>query len=238
MQGLPFSIPTAVLLLSFFQKSSLRYLRRGAGCSPALIFSSLTDHKIIIITAPSGSGKTTLVRRLLKALPQLSFSISAATRAPRNEEQHGRDYYFIKEQEFRDRIDKGHFVEWEMVYEGKYYGTLKEELDRIWNAGKVPLVDIDVKGALAIQAAYPDTSLSIFIQAPSLETLRERLLLRGTESEKTLAERLSKAGFELSFATRFDRILVNDNLDAASEELTGLVRNFLSEQEAPAKART
>lgn len=197
----------------------------------------MTDHKIIIITAPSGSGKTTLVRRLLSSVPDLSFSISAATRKPRNEEVHGRDYYFIKENEFRQHIEAGAFVEWEMVYEGKYYGTLKEELARIWQSGKVPLVDIDVKGALAIQAAYPDSALSIFIQAPSLETLRERLLLRGTESMKTLEERLSKATFELSFATRFDHILVNDNLDIASGELTTLVRNFLSVKQEPAESR-
>lgn len=194
----------------------------------------MTDHKIIIITAPSGSGKTTLVRRLLTALPQLSFSISACTRAPRKEEENGRDYYFIKEQEFRQHIDAGDFVEWEMVYEGKYYGTLKQELERIWQAGRVPLVDIDVKGALAMQAAYPDSSLSIFVQAPSLETLRVRLMQRGTETPKSLEERLSKASFELSFATQFDAILVNDDLDAASEELTGLVRNFLSVEKAPA----
>lgn len=194
----------------------------------------LTDHQIIIITAPSGSGKTTLVRRLLAALPQLSFSISAATRAPRNEELHGRDYYFLEEKEFRQHIDNGDFVEWEMVYEGKYYGTLKKELERIWAAGKVPLVDIDVKGALAIQNAYPGSSLSIFIQAPSLEALRERLLMRGTESPKSLEERLSKASFELGFASQFDRVLINDNLEAASAELTGVVRNFLSLEKQPA----
>lgn len=188
----------------------------------------MTDHKIIIITAPSGSGKTTLVRRLLSAIPELNFSISACTRNPRNEEQHGRDYYFIHEKEFRQQIEAGDFVEWEMVYEGKYYGTLKQELNRIWDSKKVPLVDIDVKGALAIQNAYPGNSLSIFVQAPTLETLRERLMLRGTENEKTLEERLNKASFELSFANQFDRIIVNDDLTTASEELTGVVRNFLS----------
>lgn len=124
-----------------------------------------------------------------------------------------------------------------MVYEGKYYGTLKKELERIWQAGKTPLVDIDVKGALALQAAYPDCALSIFIQAPSLDILKERLLQRGTETPEMLTERLSKANFELSFATQFDRILINDNLDAASSELTELVRNFLSMETTAASSR-
>lgn len=184
--------------------------------------------KIIVITAPSGSGKTTLVKRLLKACPQLSFSVSACTRQPRAGETHGKDYYFYDEVAFRKLIDENAFVEWEMVYTGKYYGTLHTELQRIWEADHHPLVDIDVKGALAIQDAYPDTSLTIFIQAPSLEVLKERLQLRGTETMHSLDERVSKANFELSFAPQFDRIIINDDLDVATEELVQLVTGFLS----------
>ncbi len=185
--------------------------------------------KIIIITAPSGSGKTTLVKRLLAACPQLAFSISACTRSPRTGERDGRDYYFLSEQEFKRRIDEDAFVEWEMVYTGKYYGTLKGELQRIWADGRTPLVDIDVKGALAIQEQYPDDSLSIFIKAPSLEVLRERLILRGTESPQMLEERISKAEYELMDAAEFDRLIVNDDLQLATEELLRTVMEFITE---------
>jgi guanylate kinase len=187
----------------------------------------LSEGKIIVITAPSGSGKTTLVKRLLGACPQLAFSVSACTRQPRNGEVDGKDYYFYSEDKFKTLVAEEAFVEWEMVYTGKYYGTLKSELTRIWDSGRVPMVDIDVKGALAIQDAYPDTSLTIFIQAPSLDVLRERLYKRGTETVHSLEERVSKAGFELSFATQFDRIIINDDLDAAAAELLGAVEDFL-----------
>ena len=149
----------------------------------------MAKEKIIIITAPSGSGKTTLVKRLLQACPQLAFSISACTRTPRPNEQHGKDYYFYSEEEFKKLIDENAFVEWEMVYTGKYYGTLRSELERIWNDDRHPLVDIDVKGALAIHDAYPDSSMSLFIQTPSVEVLRERLKLRGTETDHSLEEK-------------------------------------------------
>ncbi len=184
---------------------------------------------IIIITAPSGSGKTTLVKRLLAAMPELAFSVSACTRAPRAGEQDGRDYHFLTEQEFKHRIDAGDFVEWEMVYTGKYYGTLRQELERIWAEGRTPLVDIDVKGALAIQEKYPEESLSIFIKAPSLDVLRQRLMARGTESSKMLEERLAKAHFELMDAAEFDRIVVNENLDRATEELQNLAHDFIAQ---------
>jgi guanylate kinase len=188
----------------------------------------LTPGKIIIITAPSGSGKTTLVKRLLNACPRLAFSVSACTRNPRPGEQHGKDYYFYSEEDFKTLIEEDAFVEWEMVYTGKYYGTLKSELDRIWAGNQAPLVDIDVKGALAIQEVYPDQSLTIFIQAPSLEVLRERLLLRGTETVNSLEERVSKATFELSFAPQFDRIVVNDNIDDATKQLIDMIESFLA----------
>jgi len=187
----------------------------------------LAHNKIIIITAPSGSGKTTLVKRLLSVCPELAFSVSACTRQPRAGEEHGRDYYFLDEARFKELIDQDGFAEWEMVYAGKYYGTLRSELDRIWQDGRYPLVDIDVKGALAIRKQYPDSSLSVFIQAPSPGVLRERLLMRGTETPESLQERVDKAAFELSFAPNFDRVIVNDDLEAATAELVALVRKFV-----------
>lgn len=189
----------------------------------------MSSEKIIIITAPSGSGKTTLVKRLLAAMPKLAFSISACTRKPRPGEEHAKDYYFYTDVEFQQMIEDDAFVEWEMVYTGKYYGTLKSEINRIWNADRYPLVDIDVNGALAIQKKHPRTSLSIFIQAPSIEVLRERLLLRGTETPQTLEERIDKAKFELTFSNQFDRIVVNNDLDFATRELMEVVENFINQ---------
>ncbi len=186
--------------------------------------------KIIIITAPSGSGKTTLVKRLLDVCPELAFSVSACTRPPRDDEKHGKDYYFFDEEQFRALIETNAFVEWEMVYAGKYYGTLHSELHRIWEQGKVPLVDIDVKGALTIQQHYRDSVLSIFIKAPSMEILRERLEKRGSETPESLDERISKAGFELGFAHSFDEVIVNDNLELAATQLQQRVWEFLNEQ--------
>lgn len=185
--------------------------------------------KIIVITAPSGSGKTTLVHRLLQECPALSFSISACTRAPRADEEHGRDYYFYSREDFETMVQKQAFVEWEMVYAGKYYGTLKSELHRIWDQGKTPLVDIDVKGALAIQKAYEKDCLSLFIQAPSLEVLRERLLKRGTETPESLEERVNKAKFELGFASYFDFCIINDQLEEAVVELKSRIQTFLDQ---------
>lgn len=186
----------------------------------------MDNKKIIVITAPSGSGKTTLVKRLLATCPQLAFSISACTRVPRSGELHGRDYYFYDEEQFKKLISEEAFVEWEMVYTGKYYGTLKSELERIWAAGKCPLVDIDVQGALAIRDKFPDKTRTIFIEAPSLEVLRERLKKRGTETSQSLEERISKAAFELTFASRFDTIIINDDLDKAAGELIDVAGKF------------
>ncbi len=186
----------------------------------------MSTGKIIVITAPSGSGKTTLVKHLLEACPHLAFSISACTRNPRKGEVDGRDYYFYEEDRFKKLIEEDAFVEWEMVYTGKYYGTLKAELQRIWDSGKSPLVDIDVHGALAIRDKYPDICKTIFIEAPSLEVLRQRLIARGTETEHSLEERVNKAAHELAFASRFDCIIINDNLDKAREELIQVVENF------------
>ena len=188
----------------------------------------LQAKKIIIIAAPSGSGKTSVVRHLLKAIPEeLAFSISAATRQPRYHEKDKVDYYFISAKEFKERIGRDEFVEWEMVYEGKHYGTLKSELQRIWNEGKAPLLDVDVKGGLHIQEKFPEQSLSIFIEPPSIEELENRLLARGTETPESLRARINKASFELSFKYDFDRVVINDSLERACKEAEDIVRKFL-----------
>ncbi|MDE3249025.1 MAG: guanylate kinase [Bacteroidota bacterium] len=185
-------------------------------------------HKIIIITAPSGAGKTSITRRLLQRFPQLSFSISAATREPRGQERNGIDYYFMSTQSFQQKIQENAFVEWEMVYEGKYYGTLKSELNRIWNNQQVPVLDIDVKGAIHVQQQYaPGETLSIFIEPPSVDELRKRLEGRGTETPENLQARLNKAAFEISFKQHFDTIVVNDELERACAEAISIVGNFI-----------
>lgn len=187
----------------------------------------MTNQKIIVITAPSGSGKTTLVRRLLAATDEVVFSISACTRKPRGNEQHGVDYYFYEEAAFKKLIDEDAFAEWEMVYAGKYYGTLRAELQRIWDSGKYPLVDIDVVGALNILNKYHEQCLTVFIQAPSIDELRKRLVGRGTETPETLEERVKKAEFELGYAHQFSKVIVNDDLDTAANELIATVQDFL-----------
>lgn len=187
----------------------------------------MTAKKIIIVTAPSGAGKTTIVKMLLEAMPQLAFSISAATRQARENEVHGKDYYFLSSEEFHQKIDEHAFAEYEMVYAGKYYGTLKSELERIWSNDQYPLVDIDVKGALSIQEKYHGRALTIFIKPPSEDALRQRLSGRGSETQASLEERLGKARYELSFAHQFDYIVVNDELDRAYAEVKQLIEDFL-----------
>ena len=186
-----------------------------------------TTNKIIIITAPSGAGKTSITRHLLQHFPQLAFSVSAATRAARGKEQDGVDYYFMSTQAFQHKIQENEFVEWEMVYEGKYYGTLKNELARIWNNQQIPVLDIDVKGAIHVQQQYPGNSMSIFIEPPSVEELKRRLQSRGTETPESLQARINKASFEISFKQHFNHIIVNDNLEKACRQVIELANAFL-----------
>ena len=187
------------------------------------------QQKIIIITAPCGAGKTSITRHLLRTFSdRLAFSISAATRASRGSEKNGVDYYFMSQEDFTNHIQHEAFVEWEMVYEGKYYGTLKSELQRIWQAGKIPVLDIDVKGAIHVQQQFPETTLSLFIEAPSVDELQRRLQGRGTETEESLQARINKAAYELSFKHSFDHIIVNDNLERACREAEQVVSAFIS----------
>ena len=188
-----------------------------------------SNDKIVVITAPSGAGKTSITHYLLAEIPELSFSVSAATRKPREYEKDKRDYYFISEEGFKNRIQHDEFVEWEMVYEGKYYGTLKSELTRVWNLGKIPLLDIDVKGAIHVQQQYPSTTLTIFIEPPSVEELKNRLLTRGTETDESLQARINKASFEISFKHSFTKVIVNDQLDRACKEAKEIVKNFIGQ---------
>ncbi|MDF2190797.1 guanylate kinase [Paraflavitalea sp. CAU 1676] len=184
-------------------------------------------NKILIITAPSGAGKTSITRYLLEHIPHLAFSVSAATRKARGNERNGQDYYFMDVEDFQQKIREQAFVEWEMVYEGKYYGTLKSELDRIWNNKQVPVLDIDVKGAIHVQQQYPNSTLSVFIEPPSVDELKRRLESRGTETAESLAARVNKASYEISFKHHFHRIIVNAELGKARQEAMTIVRDFL-----------
>ena len=193
------------------------------------------QNKIVIIAAPSGAGKTSITKHLLKTFPdKLAFSISCATRQPRSYEKHGNDYYFISPEEFRKKIEDKEFAEWEMVYEGKYYGTLKNELQRIWDENRVPLLDVDVQGGVNVQRQYPDSTLSLFIEPPSLNELKRRLEARGTETSESLQARIAKASYELSFKNKFDSPIINDNLATACKEAEEIVRTFLNKK--PSKA--
>lgn len=184
--------------------------------------------KLIVLSAPSGSGKTTLVKYLLqKEALNLDFSISAASREPRGEEVHGKDYYFLSLREFKDKIKADEFLEWEEVYRDNFYGTLKTEVQRIWDKGKHVIFDIDVVGGLDIKRIYPDRTLAIFIKPPSIEELKIRLKKRKTESEEKISMRVSKASTELATAPQFDAIVTNDNLENAKNEVYQLVSKFL-----------
>jgi guanylate kinase len=185
--------------------------------------------KILIITAPSGAGKTSITRHLMKVFPVLEFSVSAATRNARGIEKEGVDYYFMDIKDFKQKIQNKEFAEWEMVYEGKYYGTLKSELKRIWALNKIPVLDIDVKGAIHIQQQYPENTLSLFIEPPSVDELKNRLQSRGTETLESLTARVNKAAYELSFKDQFNRLIVNDDLQRACGEAEAIVADFISQ---------
>ncbi len=184
--------------------------------------------KVIILTAPSGAGKTSIASYLLNQMPQLSFSVSATTRAPRGNEKDGVEYHFISPAKFEGHIHQNDFLEYEMVYEGIYYGTLKSELTRIWNLGKIPVLDIDVKGAIKIQKQLGENSLSIFIMPPSIEVLKQRLENRKTETAENIQMRLDKAAFEISFSNQFNVIIQNNDLTIASAETKKVISNFLN----------
>jgi guanylate kinase len=186
--------------------------------------------KAIIFCAPSGSGKTTIVKHLLQNNPDLGFSISASTRDKRGRtEQDGKDYYFLTPEEFKEKIVNDEFIEWEEVYEGNYYGTLKEEIERVWKNGKNVIFDVDVKGGLNLKKYFGDKALAIFVKVPSLEILEQRLRGRGTESHASLSQRLFKAKFEMSFQNEFDVVLINEDLKTSLAEAQRMYDEFKSQ---------
>lgn len=189
----------------------------------------MSSGKAIIFSAPSGSGKTTIVKHLLKKFPNLGFSISASTRDKRGRtEQNGKDYYFLTPEEFKKKIDEDAFIEWEEVYEGNFYGTLKEEIQRLWDEGKHVIFDVDVKGGVNLKKYFGDKALALYVKVPSLEVLQERLRDRGTETEESLSRRLYKAKFESTFEDKFDKTILNDDMQKSFEEAERLVSEFIS----------
>lgn len=188
------------------------------------------SNKVVIFSAPSGAGKSTVVNHLLGLHPELEFSISATSRAPRGQEQHGVEYYFFTSDEFRQMISEDKFVEYEEVYAGSFYGTLKSEVERIWAKGHTIIFDIDVQGGVNLKRIFGEQALSVFIQAPSVEVLRERLVGRGTDTEDAIERRVAKAASEMEFAAgKFDYTLINDNLQTALAEAERVVGGFLAE---------
>ncbi|MBR5039447.1 MAG: guanylate kinase [Prevotella sp.] len=186
--------------------------------------------RLIVVSAPSGSGKSTIINWLLQEHPELnlSFSISCTSRAPRGTEQNGVEYFFLTPEEFRQRIDNNEFLEYEEVYEGRFYGTLKKQVERQRSKGENVVFDVDVKGGCNIKKYYGDEALSIFIQPPSIEELRRRLEGRGTDTPEVINQRIERAGFELTFADQFDRVVVNDDLATAENETLGIIQEFLA----------
>lgn len=187
--------------------------------------------RLLIFSAPSGSGKSTLVQWLMQAHPELNltFSISCTSRAPRGNEQNGVEYFFLTPEEFREKIQKNEFLEYEEVYENHFYGTLKSQVDLQTDKGENVIFDVDVKGGCNIKNFYGNRALSIFIQAPSLEDLRKRLESRGTDSKEAIESRLAKASYEMTFAPKFDHVVINDDLEKAKQETYTLVKKFLNE---------
>ncbi len=188
----------------------------------------MNSNKVLIFSAPSGSGKSTIVHHILGLHPEIEFSVSATSRAPRGEEKDGVDYWYLSAEEFRRRIEADEFVEYEQVYEGRYYGTLKSEVERIWAKGHVIIFDVDVKGGVNLKKYFGDKALSVFIQAPSVEVLRQRLIDRKTDSAEAIEERVAKAAEEMTYAPKFDYVLVNDDLATALAEAEKVVDDFLA----------
>lgn len=184
-------------------------------------------NKVIIFSAPSGSGKTTLVKHCLQQFPQLQFSVSATTRALRGEEIHGKDYFFLSVEAFKKLISENSFVEYEEVYHDKFYGTLKSEVERIWQSGKTVIFDVDVKGGIALKKYFGDKALSVFIMPPSIEELERRLVSRATDDPETIKTRVAKASEEMTYKDQFDAIIVNNDLDEAKNTTENILKNFL-----------
>ncbi|NOR86153.1 MAG: guanylate kinase [Bacteroidales bacterium] len=188
-----------------------------------------SNRKFVIFSAPSGSGKTTLVHRMMeKGLP-LSFSISATSRGPRANEVNGEDYHFLSINDFQEKVEQEAFIEWEEVYKGTSYGTLKSELERIFSLGKIPVFDVDVVGGVTLKKILGDQALSVFIQVSGLDVLADRLRNRASDSEESIQKRLDKAAYEMTFSSQFDRTIINDDLDIAVEETYQIIQNFINE---------
>lgn len=185
-------------------------------------------NKVIIFSAPSGSGKTTLVKHCLETFPELEFSISATTRSPRGEEIHGKDYYFLSTEKFKQKISENAFVEYEEVYTNKFYGTLTSEVERIWANQKIVIFDVDVIGGINLKKIFGDQAMSIFIAPPSIEELEKRLISRNTDSLETIKIRVSKAQEELNYQNQFDKIIVNNDLETAQNDIRAIISDFIN----------
>ncbi len=186
--------------------------------------------KIIVFSAPSGSGKTTIVHYLMSQIKNLHFSVSATSRLPRGNEVDGKDYYFLTPEDFRAKISSNDFIEYEEVYAGKYYGTLKSEVEKQLARGENVILDVDVKGGISIKQVYKDNALTVFVQPPSIECLRRRLIKRGTDSIETINNRIQKAEYEITFAHQFDKIIINDILEEAQKDALTTVREFIDQK--------
>lgn len=192
-----------------------------------MCFNSRIMEKVIIFSAPSGSGKSTLINYLMTRFDCLEFSISATSRSPRGEEKHGVEYYFLTPDEFREKIAEGAFLEWEEVYTNKYYGTLKSEVERINGKGNVVVLDVDVAGGCNMKKMFGDNAMSVFIMPPSVETLRNRLIGRGTDTMEVINDRVQKAAYEMTFSDKYDKVVVNDDLEQAKEDIYQVVKAFI-----------
>lgn len=186
--------------------------------------------KVIIFSAPSGAGKTTLTRYVLESFPQLEFSVSATTRKPRSYEIHGKDYYFLTTEEFKALIEQNEFVEWEEVYKDNYYGTLKKEVERIWNKGNHVVFDVDVKGGINLKKIFADQALSVFIMPPSIDMLEKRLKKRGTETDEIIKNRVKKAFIEIDDYKHFDKLILNDQLEKSKTDIYQIIQEFLNKE--------